>query len=115
MHGFELRQDIEGAMSRSGVTFDGDGKAEIVAGFESLWSAALDGGASDLTPSRLRAEISELALTARELGVEPEKFVSMVKESWTALPEVRGSADVLKTRDLLSGIVTICIHEFFRD
>lgn len=115
MHHIHLRLDIEGAVSRAGVTFDERVQAEIVAGFESLWTAALDGGVADLTPSRLRAEVSTLALAARQAGVEPEKFVLMVKESWTALPEVRGSADVLKTRDLLSGIVTICIHEFFRD
>jgi len=37
-----------------------------------------------------------------------------VKESWSALPEVRTN-DRQIARDLLSGIVTLCIDEFYRD
>jgi len=90
------------------------GWSEVFGRLDALWRAARRHEVRDLQPSQLRAEIREVATAARGAGMRPEQFLWVVKESWSALPEVRTN-DRQIARDLLSGIVTLCIDEFYRD
>lgn len=81
----------------------------------SLWAEVRMRGITRVSATQLSGEIRTLAVAARTAALRPEQFVALVKESWTALPEVRAAADPLRTSDLLSGIITVCIHEFYRD
>jgi hypothetical protein len=67
-----------------------------------------------IKPTQLGAEVQRLAAAARAANVLPEHFLWIIKETWSALPEVR-SADPDRARDQLSGIITLCIHEYYRD
>lgn len=88
------------------------GLATVESCLEVLRTAALWDG--DGAPSAvLRAEIGELARAARAAGLRPEQLITIVKESWGALPEVRRATDEMGMHDRLSGIITVCIREFF--
>lgn len=88
------------------------GLATVETCLEVLRKAALWDG-DGAAPEHLRAEIGELARAARSAGLRPEQLITIVKESWGALPEVRRATDDIGMRERLSGIITVCIHEFF--
>ena len=88
------------------------GLATVETCLEVLRKAALWDG-DGAAPTHLRAEIAELARAARAAGLRPEQLITIVKESWGALPEVRRATDDMRMRERLSGIITVCIHEFF--
>lgn len=113
----DLRQEIARAGTRAGLAVDGTtvGWEELHEGLDRFLSTVRLRGVSRLAATQLRAEIRALAWAARAAALRPEQFVSLVKESWSALPEVRAAVDPLRTSDLLSGIITICIHEFYGD
>lgn len=88
------------------------GLANVESCLEVLRKAALWDG-DGAAPAVLRTEIGELARAARAAGLRPEQLITIVKESWGALPEVRRATDEMGMRDRLSGIITVCICEFF--
>lgn len=93
-------------------TSERSGLATVETCLEVLRKAALWDGDGSAT-AHLRAEIAELARASRAAGLRPEQLITIVKESWGALPEVRRAADHVGMRDRLSGIITVCIQEFF--
>ncbi len=82
---------------------------------DALWLAARQRGLMRLKPTQLSTQVRDVAIAARACGVLPEQFLWIIKETWTALPEVRTAPDPNMVRDQLSGIITLCIHEYYRD
>ena len=88
------------------------GLATVETSLEVLRKAALWDG-DGAAPADLRAGFGELARAARAAGLKPEQLITIVKESWGALPEVRRATDDMRMRERLSGIITVCIREYF--
>lgn len=82
---------------------------------DAVWDVALRRGHFRLTLPESRRAIATMAAEARACGLRPEQFLWMVKESWAAQPEVRTAADPIATRETLSRLITVCIHEFYRE
>lgn len=114
----EVRQRVAAGAAQVGLRISGNeavASDSLHTAFDALWSALRARELGQVTPTHLSREIRALAFAARRAGLRAEQFVGLVKASWTALPDVRAAADPLRTRELLSGIVTICIHEFYDD
>lgn len=98
-------EEIEGESSRS-----------TVAGcLDALWAAEFGGTERYEPMPGLEAQVRDLSRAARAAGMLPEQFITVVKESWAAQPQVRAAADTGVVRERLAGIITACIREFFLD
>ena len=66
-----------------------------------------------LVEARLADAARMIAEDAHRDGLRAEQMVIAIKDVWSELPEVRGSAQVVDVQRLLSQLVTRCIHEFY--
>ena len=106
------RHESRGSARHADTAAQIDGVLDLL---DELWSTARRHGLMHIAPTQLAAELRRVSVAARDAKVLPEHFLWIVKETWSALPEVRTAADPDKAREQLSGIVTLCIHEYYRD
>lgn len=97
---------------RAGLDLD---VTAVVRDLDLLWDRVRRRGVTRIPAPDADAAIGVVAQSARRCGLRPEQFLWLVKETWAALPEVRTAADPLATREILSRIITVCIHEFYRE
>lgn len=64
-------------------------------------------------PSALQASLLLLATEARARNILPEHLLVTLKETWSALPEVRAMNDPGEQVRLLQRVVTMCIREYY--
>lgn len=64
-------------------------------------------------PSGLQAALHRIALEARERAILPEQLLVVLKDVWSALPEVRSMTDTRQQINLLQRVVTMCIREYY--
>jgi len=69
------------------------------------------GEGADSAP--LRTSLATLSAHARDRGVLPEHLVVLVKNLWSAMPEVRTIHDVGDQLRRQQAVVTMCIKEYF--
>ncbi|MEP6989982.1 MAG: hypothetical protein ABJA80_03560 [bacterium] len=68
------------------------------------------GSAPGLNPALVR-----VAAEAREKAMLPEHLLIVLKDLWSALPEVRAVADPAMQVRQLQRVVTMCIAEYYSD
>jgi hemoglobin-like flavoprotein len=64
-------------------------------------------------PSGLQAALHRIAVEARERAILPEQLLVVLKEVWSALPEVRSMTESRQQVNLLQRVVTMCIREYY--
>jgi hemoglobin-like flavoprotein len=64
-------------------------------------------------PSGLQPALHRIATEARERAIPPEQLLIVLKELWSALPEVRSMTDTRQQVSLLQRVVTMCIREYY--
>ena len=64
-------------------------------------------------PASLQAALLRMASEAREKAILPEQLLIVLKDVWSALPEVRAMTDVSEQIRLLQRVVTMCIKEYY--
>ncbi len=73
---------------------------------------ALRGDGKPLSDPGLDGDVSRLCEVARARGLAAEKLVVELK---TACFASRGAASLHDKNDVVSGLVSLCIREYFRD
>ena len=61
----------------------------------------------------LRETLLRMSVEARERAMLPEQLLIVLKDIWSALPEVRGMTDTGEQVRLLQRVVTMCIKEYY--
>lgn len=61
---------------------------------------------------RLRAALRAASAEAREKAILPEQLLTMLKDMWHDMPDVRAASGPDHAR-LLQRVVTICIKEYY--
>jgi hemoglobin-like flavoprotein len=64
-------------------------------------------------PSGVQPALHRIATEARERAILPEQLLVVLKEVWSALPEVRSMTDARRQVNLLQRVVTMCISEYY--
>ena len=64
-------------------------------------------------PTELRAALLRMSAEARARSMLPEQLLVLLKDTWNALPEVRGTSDAVEQIRLLQRVVTMCIKEYY--
>jgi hypothetical protein len=63
--------------------------------------------------SALQQALLHMAAEAHERSILPEQLLIVLKDTWNALPEVRGMTDTPEQVRLLQRVVTMCIKEYY--
>jgi hypothetical protein len=63
--------------------------------------------------SALQASLLLVATEARARNILPEQLLVRLKETWSALPEVRAMRDANAQARLLERVVTMCIRVYY--
>jgi hypothetical protein len=61
----------------------------------------------------LQAALLRMSTEARERDMRAEQLLVLLKDSWSALPEVRAMTDNAEQVRLLQRVVTMCIKEYY--
>lgn len=61
----------------------------------------------------LCATLTAMSAEARDRGVRAEQLLVVLKEMWSALPEVRAMNESSEQLRLLQRVVTMCIKEYY--
>jgi hypothetical protein len=64
-------------------------------------------------PGDLRRAIVLMCDEARRNGLRAEQLVITIKQAWESIPEVCRHVSVEQRTRVLSGVVTMCIDEFY--
>ena len=64
-------------------------------------------------PAPLQASLWGMAQEAREKNILPEQLLIVLKDVWSALPEVRALPDTGEQVRMLQRVVTMCIKEYY--
>lgn len=64
-------------------------------------------------PSGLQGALHRMAAEARSRTILPEQLLIVLKDIWSALPEVRSMTDTREQIRLLQRVVTMCIKEYY--
>jgi hypothetical protein len=94
-----LQQCREHALSSLELALDGQQREGRTSGF--------------LTRVHLRHALHDLCVSAYRSGLHAEQVIVMVKEIWEALAGTTHLASPHRQRDMLSEVVTFCIHDFY--
>ena len=70
--------------------------------------------ADDADSSALQRALLRLSTEARSTGMLPEQLLVLLKDTWSALPDVRAMTDTAEQVRLLQRVVTMCITEYYR-
>jgi len=73
---------------------------------------ALRGAGKPLSDTGIDGDISALCVLARARGLPAEKLVVELKAAWFAS---RSAASLHDKNDVMPGLVSLCIREYFRD
>jgi len=63
--------------------------------------------------SALQRALLRMSGEAREKALQAEQLLVVLKETWSALPEVRAMTDAQEHSRLLQRVVTMCIKEYY--
>ena len=63
--------------------------------------------------SALQHALLRMAPEARAKSILPEQLLIVLKDTWSALPEVRAMTDTTEQVRLLQRVVTMCIKEYY--
>lgn len=69
--------------------------------------------ADDSRPGPLQQALLRMSLEARDKDMRAERLLVLLKDTWSALPEVRAMTDNSEQVRLLQRIVTMCIKEYY--
>jgi predicted NACHT family NTPase len=64
-------------------------------------------------PGGLQRALLRMSTEAREKDILAEQLLVVLKDVWSALPEVRGLTDAGTQMLLLQRVVTMCIKEYY--
>ena len=64
-------------------------------------------------PSALRQALIRMSAEARDKQMHAEQLLVQLKDTWSALPEVRAMTDTTEQIRLLQRVVTMCIKEYY--
>jgi len=76
-------------------------------------TAALDAYIRDEQSDELRRCLQGIAVEARELGMQAEQLLGVLKDVWYAQPSLREGGDKADQTLLLQRVVSICIREYY--
>jgi len=83
------------------------------ASIELLRSALRDYLQDSKDPSKLQPALLHIASEAHARALPPEQLLVVLKEVWSALPEVRAMTNAREQINLLQRVVTMCIKEYY--
>ena len=63
--------------------------------------------------SALRQALLHMSMEARAKGMQAEHLLVLLKDTWSALPDVRAMTDTAQQVRLLQRVVTMCIREYY--
>src|ERR1700737_4114899 len=69
--------------------------------------------ANSVASNELQNALMRAAFEAREKAILPEHLLVVLKDLWSALPEVRAMTDSGEQIRLLQRVVTMCIKEYY--
>ena len=69
--------------------------------------------ADSSSAGQLQAALFAMATEAREKSILPEHLLIVLKDVWSALPEVRSMSDNAEQIRALQRVVTMCIKEYY--
>ena len=69
--------------------------------------------ADDSDSSTLQRALLRMSTEAREKEMHAEQLLVLLKDTWSALPEVRAMTDTTGQVRLLQRVVTMCIKEYY--
>jgi hypothetical protein len=84
---------------------------ETVAAVRAALRAYLSNAAD---PSSLQIALLNMSAEARARSILPEQLLVVLKDVWSALPEVRTMTDASEQVRLMQRVVTMCIKEYYR-
>jgi hypothetical protein len=79
----------------------------------SIWESMRRNGFWDGAVSSQRKRMHAVAALAIDAGVLPERLLTIVKESWRALPEVTWATHRYLADERRDQIITLCIEEYY--
>jgi hypothetical protein len=85
----------------------------VLDALDALWSELRMVGVEGIRVEPLRPSVGRVTVTARSVGLYPEKLLWLLKESWRSLPEVRRARNRHATEEVLARLVTMCIEEYY--
>jgi hypothetical protein len=65
------------------------------------------------SPGVLRSALLRMSSEARAKEMLPEQLLIVLKDVWSALPEVRAMPDATEQIRMLQRVVTMCIREYY--
>jgi hypothetical protein len=64
-------------------------------------------------PAALQDALVRMSAEARDKRLHAEQLLVQLKDTWSALPEVRAMTDAAEQVRLLQRVVTMCIKEYY--
>jgi hypothetical protein len=64
-------------------------------------------------PTALRGALQRLSAEARDKHMQAEQLLVQLKDTWSALPEVRAMTDTAEQIRVLQRVVTMCIGAYY--
>lgn len=90
-----------------------DQDAAITRPLADLWAAMREAGFWDCRIADQRRHIHRVTDGARRIGMLPERLLCVMKQSWSALPEVSRMPQRFSAGERRDAVISLCIDEYY--
>jgi len=86
---------------------------EAASSLDALWNRVASPFGIDISREELRSVAAAVSSAARSVDMLPERLLVLIKDSWSAHPELGAREDRQAMQRILTEVVSLCICEFY--